>query len=53
MPIATLRTGRTPQEWKQLLYDIPATNDDGLWTHAKFGYTVLFKRTGEREGVSL
>ena len=34
-------TGRTAQEWQELLMcDILATNDDGLWTHTKFGYSA-------------
>ena len=33
--------GRTAQEWQELLtYDILAQNEDGLWTHTKFGYSV-------------
>lgn len=35
-------SGRTAQEWQELLLsDILAVNEDGLWTHAKFGYCVL------------
>jgi hypothetical protein len=34
-------TGRTCQEWQaNLLRAIMATNEDGLWTHVKFGYSV-------------
>ena len=34
-------TGRTAQEWQELLlYDMLAGNDDGLWVHTKFGYSV-------------
>lgn len=34
-------SGRTAQEWQKLLIeDIMAQNDDGLWTHQKFGYEV-------------
>lgn len=44
-------TGRTAQEWQELLMcDILATNDDGLWTHTKFGYSVP-RRNGKNEIV--
>ena len=34
-------TGRTAQEWQELMmYDILAINDDGLWVHTKFGYSI-------------
>ena len=47
------RTGRTAQEWQQLLlYDIMAINDKGLWTHIKFGYAVP-RRNGKNEVVSM
>ena len=33
--------GRTAQDWQRLLIEnIMAQNDDGLWTHQKFGYEV-------------
>lgn len=42
-------TGRTAQEWQQLLlFDILATNEDGLWTHTKFGYAVP-RQNGKNE----
>lgn len=42
-------TGRTAQEWQELLlYDILAENDDGLWVHTKFGYS-LPRRNGKNE----
>ena len=42
-------TGRTAQEWQQLLlYDILAVNEEGLWTHTKFGYSVP-RRNGKNE----
>ena len=32
-------TTRKAQEWQELmLYDILAVNEDGLWTHTKFGF---------------
>lgn len=43
------KSGRTAQEWQRLLIDqILATNDDGLWTHTKFGYSVP-RRNGKNE----
>ena len=45
--------GRTAQEWQELLlYDILATNEDGLWTHTKFGYSVP-RRNGKNEVVAI
>lgn len=42
-------TGRTAQEWQELmLYDLLAVNEDGLWTHTKFGYSVP-RRNGKNE----
>ena len=42
-------TGRTAQQWQQLLlYDILAENEDGLWVHTKFGYSVP-RRKGKNE----
>lgn len=44
-------TGRTAQEWQELLiYDILAVNDEGLWVHTKFGYSVP-RRNGKNEIV--
>lgn len=44
-------SGRTAQEWQELLiYDILAVNEDGLWTHTKFGYSVP-RRNGKNEIV--
>jgi len=46
-------TERTAQEWQELLtYDIMATNEDGLWTHTKFGYAVP-RRNGKNEVVAI
>ena len=46
-------SGRTAQEWQELLVsDILATNDDGLWTHTKFGYSVP-RRNGKNEIVAI
>lgn len=45
------QTGRTAQEWQELLMaDILATNDDGLWVHTKYGYSVP-RRNGKNEIV--
>lgn len=43
------QSGRTAQEWQELLLnDILAVNDDGLWVHTKFGYSVP-RRNGKNE----
>ena len=42
-------SGFTCQEWQALmLNDIMAVNDDGLWIHQKFGYSVP-RRNGKSE----
>lgn len=42
-------SGRAAQEWQELLLsDILAVNDDGLWVHTKFGYSVP-RRNGKNE----
>lgn len=44
-------TGRTAQEWQELmLYDILAINDEDLYVHTKFGYSVP-RRNGKNEVV--
>ena len=44
-------TGRKAQEWQKLLiYDMLAVNEDGLWMHTKFGYSVP-RRNGKNEVV--
>lgn len=46
-------TGRTAQEWQELmLYDILAVNEDGLYVHTKFGYSVP-RRNGKNEVVTM
>ena len=46
-------TGRTPQEWQRmLLTDIMGRNEEGLWTHTKFGYAVP-RRNGKNEVVAM
>ena len=43
------QSGRTAQEWQELLLsDILAVNEDGLWVHTKFGYSVP-RRNGKNE----
>lgn len=43
------RSGREALEWQQLLiYDIMATNADGLWTHMKMGWSIP-RRNGKSE----
>lgn len=45
-------SGYTCQEWQALmLNDIMAVNEDGLWTHTKFGYSVP-RRNGKTEIVT-
>lgn len=44
-------SGRTAQEWQELmLYDIMSYNEDGLYVHTKFGYSVP-RRNGKNEIV--
>lgn len=46
-------SGRTAQEWQELLLsDILAVNEDGLWIHTKFGYSVP-RRNGKNEIVAI
>lgn len=46
-------TGRKCQEWQELLlYDILAVNDDRLYVHTKFGYSVP-RRNGKNEVVAM
>ena len=46
-------TGRTAQEWQELMmYDILAINDDSLWVHTKFGYSIP-RRNGKNEVVTM
>ena len=44
-------TGNNLLEWQQLLQcDIMAINDEGLWVHQKYGYSVP-RRNGKSENV--
>lgn len=46
-------SGRIAQEWQELLLsDILAFNDEGLWVHTKFGYSVS-RRNGKNEIVAI
>lgn len=46
-------TSRTALEWQELIsYDILAINDDGLWVHSTFGYSVP-RQNGKNEVVSM
>lgn len=43
------KSGRTAQEWQvDLAKDLFAVNDDGLWVHTKFGYSIP-RRNGKTE----
>ncbi|MGX6962436.1 DEAD/DEAH box helicase family protein [Vagococcus xieshaowenii] len=45
------KTGLSCHEWqKNLLKDIMAVDDDGLWVHQKFGYSVA-RRNGKTEVI--
>jgi phage terminase large subunit-like protein len=47
------KTNKTAQEWQSLiLYDLLALNDDGLFVHTKFGYSVP-RRNGKNEIVAI
>lgn len=47
------RSKRKAQEWQQtLVRHILSVNDDGLWVHTKFGYSVP-RRNGKNEIVSI
>ena len=47
------QTGRTPQEWQEaLVYDIRATDTEGLFIHTKFGYEVP-RRNGKGEIITI
>lgn len=47
------RTQRECMEWQQgLLYDMLAVNDDGLWTHTKFGFSVP-RQNGKNEVIAM
>ena len=44
-------SGRTALEWQEIqIYDIMAVNEEGLWVHTKYGYSVS-RRNGKNEVV--
>jgi len=46
-------TDRTAMEWQEkLIYDILAVNDDGLWIHTRFGYSVP-RQNGKNEVIAI
>lgn len=46
-------SGRIAQEWQELLLsDILSVNEEGLWVHTKFGYSVS-RRNGKNEIVAI
>lgn len=46
-------TGREPQEWQSnIVNDLLAVNDENLWTHPKFGYSVP-RRNGKGEILTI
>lgn len=47
------KTGRTAQEWQANLLEIMlAQNDDGLWIHSRYGYSVP-RQNGKNEVVAI
>lgn len=47
------QSDRTAQEWQvNLVKHIYAVNEDGLWTHTKFGYSIP-RRNGKNEVVAV
>lgn len=47
------KTDRTAQPWQELLlFDMMAVQQDGLWTHTKFGYS-LPRRNGKNEVITI
>lgn len=46
-------TGRTAQEWQELLLtDMLAINEDGLWVHTRYGYSVP-RQNGKNEVIAM
>ena len=47
------KSGRIAQEWQELLLsDILSVDEEGLWVHTKFGYSVS-RRNGKNEIVAI
>lgn len=46
-------SGRTAQEWQEkLIFDMLATDEDGIWIHSRFGYSVP-RQNGKNEVVAI
>ena len=46
-------SGKEAMEWQQLLlFDLLALNEEDLWVHTKFGYSIP-RRNGKNEVVSI
>lgn len=46
-------SGRTAMEWQRsLIYDILGKNDDGLWVHSRFGWSVP-RQNGKNEVIAI
>lgn len=46
-------SGRTAQEWQEIMmFDILAVRDDGLYVHAKYGYSIP-RRNGKGEVLTI
>ena len=47
------KSGRIAQDWqKVLIYDMLSYNEDDLWTHTKFGYSIP-RRNGKNEVITI
>lgn len=47
------KSGRTAQEWQsKLITDMLAVDEDGLWVHSRFGYSVP-RQNGKNEVVAM
>lgn len=47
------QTGRTCLEWqKTILYDLLAVDDDGIWIHSRYGYSVP-RQNGKNEVIAI
>lgn len=47
------KTNRKAREWQEIMtYDILATNEDGLWTHTKYGFEIP-RRNGKGEILTI
>ena len=47
------KTGRTALDWqKTILFDMMAVDDDGLWVHSRFGFSVP-RQNGKNEIIAM